>query len=210
MTVPMGSREQVIEALVKRLTEAIPNAWREVIVERYVPAFYAMTECEFLIVKEAILRTHDSRQLTVVDNNLHTLIYGESDYRVAARYIAFCFDTILWGLWFTVENLPYELTNSTIVDSAQNFFDPKHAVLTPEVLATDEWVNYSIGYMMESMVKQNSRCTHSSPEHLKWLSQNVRALAPHRETITSRFDVSREFCDALLNNPSPAIEDGIL
>ena len=209
MSQNVESREQTIAKLVSRVHDAL--GLRHDNDRLYTEFFREMTDKEFALTADAILRTHTLRQIHVVHTNMFPLFYDEyTDVRTRAKYVAFCYITVLWGLQFSPDGLPYELISSNIVDTAQNFFDPKRSALGTFALTTDGWADYAVGYMIESMVMQDSRCSHSSMEHLEWLTQNVRELAPHRETITARLNVSRDFCETLLSNISLAVEEGVL
>lgn len=202
-------RGEEIELIIARITSGIYGETRDSVCARYLHALALMTDREFARFVHC-LSEHNNRQLFVVDQKVQELQRNTLPIGLVGKYVCLLFDTALWSLWFSEPHMVDELTTRIIVDNTMMFFDPESTDLGEGVHGTDSWLDYSIGYMIETMVTFEHGTSASSPEHLRWLTENVRALQPHRQVITERRDISREFCDIVLGNASRVLSEGIL
>lgn len=153
---------------------------------------------------------YSDRQLIVMHEKVSHLLGMGNGYDSTHREFCFLFDTTIWALWFSEGDLTDYMTASLFAQKAYEFFSPL-GPLDDAMIESDEWLDYSLGYMIEVMVEHRRKDHQTSGlEHLRWIGENVEALAPYREVITSLRDASREFCDIVLNNASPSLSDGML
>jgi hypothetical protein len=200
---------QAIERIIYRLEQATGGTTQRDIRKQYLPLLSKMTDRELERVRYRVA-TYSDRQLVVTDQKVRYLLFNGGDAPNLHKSVCFLFDTTIWALWFSEGDMPDALTTVILTDFSRNFFS-LGGLLGELFTESDDWLDYSLGYMIETMVEyRNDNHVPSAMGHFRWVGENVEALSPYREVITSRRDASREFLDIVLNNASPSLSDGLL
>lgn len=181
----------------------------ESVMEFYEGAFNGMTDKELLRVQKR-MSTYNSRQRYVAHLHVVEATRKITDASLRSKYVCFIFDTVIWALWFSEGHMTDRLVQHITRDNAWKFFDPKANIIPDGILQSNLWLEYSLGFMIEAMVTFENHTPPSGLDHMLWIGYHVEELQPHREIITSRRDISRDFCENLLGNASPALIEGVL
>lgn len=175
---------------------------------QYKGAFTSMSEAEVNHVA-ALINSYDLTELKSVDANVNQLAtaFGEkTGGRRWGRIVCCMFEVTPYLLKFVEGHVNQVTLRGVMLRNSRS-------ILSDHAEGVEEWLSYSIGYFLHSVVSFRRRDIIEEPptmEHMQWVTANIKALAPFSKVFMARGTMNRELCDELLRDVSPAMADGML